>query len=36
VIYKIRHTYPGTQKFMDGELRVLAGLKSVRTDSKIR
>jgi tetratricopeptide (TPR) repeat protein len=36
VIYKIRNTYPGTQKFMDGELRVLAGLKSVRTDSKIR
>lgn len=28
VIYKIRKTYPGTARFMDGELRVLAGLKS--------
>ncbi len=28
VIYKVKKTYPGTTGFMDGELRVLAGLKS--------
>lgn len=31
VIYKVRKSYPGTARFMDGELRVLAGLKSVRS-----
>jgi tetratricopeptide (TPR) repeat protein len=31
VIYKIRKDYPGTARFMDSELRVLAGLKSPST-----
>jgi tetratricopeptide (TPR) repeat protein len=31
VIYKIRKTYPGTARFMDSELRVLAGLRSTAT-----
>lgn len=31
VIYKIRKSYPGTARFMDGELQVLAGLKSAST-----
>lgn len=38
VILKIRKTYPGTPRFMDGEYRVLAGLKSgpVPASSKIQ
>lgn len=36
VIYKIRRAYPGTQKFMDGELRVLAGLKSAGPGPTVR
>lgn len=41
VIYKVRKSYPGTARFMDGELRVLAGLKSgpvpqERTGSKVQ
>ncbi|NJM09538.1 MAG: tetratricopeptide repeat protein [Bdellovibrionaceae bacterium] len=38
VILKVRKSYPGTSRFMDGEYRVLAGLKSgpVKPDSTIR
>jgi|GEM_PF-3369612 len=37
VIYKIRRNYPGTTRFMDGELKVLAGLKSARpTGTKVQ
>jgi len=36
VIMKIRKSYPGTSRFMDGEYRVLAGLKDGPVNSKVR